>query len=280
MDVGELHPVAMIEADAVYLPAEEEGETGFELRRLYLGARWSPVPWATAMGSIQALGDHGPTIVDAFVRVEPHALVDVSLGYAKTPLFASARDQSIETGPIPELSLSTGAFWPGRNAGVEVHFGEASVPVEAWVRVGNGSHSPAGNDNPQLSFDGRADLVLGRALGEREDTLGLRVGGGFHLEDAEDRPGITAHTPTGFEFWRSPTISGRVWTAEGHLVGLGGPVQLLGNSAASGRKIGNPARRNWQGVVDRLRTLLVAPSDELRARVQHISVFGGREASG
>jgi phosphate-selective porin OprO/OprP len=246
-DAAAFHPVAMIEADAIYLPSEEEGETGFEVRRLYLGARWEPAAWVTAVGSIQALGEHGPIIVDAFVRVEPHRFVDLSLGYAKTPLFVSARDVSIETVPIPELSLSTGAFWPGRDAGAEAHLGDTALPVEAWVRVGNGSHSPAGNDNPQIALDARVDLVLGRANpeAERGETFGLRIGGGAHLEDAEDRPGITAHTPSGFEFWRSPTISGPVRVFEGHVLAFAGPVQLTleGAAASEGRSEdtdGNP----------------------------------------
>ena len=247
-DLGSVHPVAMVEATALYLPAEEEGETGFEVRRLYLGARWEPVPWASVVGSINPVaGEHESLVVDAHVRVAPKGPVDFSVGYAKTPLFASAHDAAIETVPIPELSLSTRAFWPGRDVGAEAHLAGPKLPIEAWLRVGNGSGSPKGNDNPEISFDGRADLVLGRARdgAERGDTFGLRLGGGFHVEQAEDRAGLTGETPTGFEFWRSPTIAGTVWVAEGHVVGLAGPVQvtLEGAAASEGRSEdtdGNP----------------------------------------
>lgn len=247
-DLGEFHPVAMIEADATWLPAEEEDETGFEVRRLYLGAGWAPAPWATVVGSINPVaGEHDSLVVDAYVRLAPRGPVDVTLGYGKTPLFASARDAGVETLAIPELAMSTRAFWPGRDAGAEVHLAAPTLPVEAWLRVGNGSGSPKGNDNPEVSFDGRADLVMGRAReeAERASPLGLRVGGGFHVEDAEDRAGLTGTTPTGFEFWRSPTISGTVWVAEAHVVGLAGPVQvtLEGAAASEGRSEdtdGNP----------------------------------------
>lgn len=225
----ELHPVVLVEAEAALIPAEEEGESGVEIRRLYLGARWEPVPWATVVGAVNAAsGEHDHLVLDAFVRVRPAGPVDLVLGYGKTPLFASARDAGVETLPIPELSLSTAALWPGRDTGFEAHLAGPQLPVEVWARIGNGSGSPAGNDNPQIAFDGRLDGVSGRARegAERSAAWGLRVGAGFHVEDAEDRAGLSGHTPTGFEFWRSPTISGTVWTAEGHVVGLLGPVQL------------------------------------------------------
>lgn len=235
-DLGTLHPVAMVEAGATYLPAEEEGETGFEVRRLYLGGRWEPLPLASFVGSVNAVGgEHGPIVIDAYVRLTPKSPLEVTLGYGKTPLFASARDEGIETLAIPELSLPARAFWPGRDAGAEVHLGGPKLPVEVWARVGNGSGSPNSNDNPHLSFDGRADLVLGRGRigAERGDPLGLRLGGGFHIEDAEDRAGLTGETPAGFEFWRSPTVSGTVWVAEGHALALLGPVQVTAEGAAA-----------------------------------------------
>lgn len=79
--------------------------------------------------------------------------------------------------------------------------------------------------------------MVGRARvdAERIDFFSLRLGGGFHFEDAEDRAGIAGRTPTGFEFWRSPTVAGTVWIAEGHGVVLVGPVQVtIEGAAASG----------------------------------------------
>lgn len=234
-DLGTLHPVALLEADATYLPAEAEGETGFEVRRFYFGGRWRPLPSVNVVTVLHAGGEHGATVLDGYVRLNPDAPLDVTLGYGKTPLFASARDEGVETLAIPELSLSTRAFWPGRDAGAEVHLGGPTLPVEVRARVGNGSGNPVGNDNPKLAFDGRADLVLGRGRmgADRSVPFGLRLGGGVHYENAEDRAGITGATPTGFAFWRSPTVSGPVWVAEGHALALLGPVQVTAEGAAA-----------------------------------------------
>ncbi|HND31634.1 MAG TPA: hypothetical protein PLA94_16640, partial [Myxococcota bacterium] len=187
-DLGTLHPVALVEADVHYIPTEAEGESGFQLRRLYLGLRWAPAPWATVVGSLNpAAREHDPLIVDGTVRFTPPGPVDVSLGYGKTPLFASAHDSSIDSLAIPELSLSTGAFWPGRDLGAELHLGAPTLPVEVWLRLGNGSGSPAGNDNRHFSMDIRTDLSFGRVRigAERSTPMGFRLGGGFHLEEAE-----------------------------------------------------------------------------------------------
>lgn len=256
-----LQPVAMLEAEVAYLPADAEGETGFDVRRLYLGGRWTPTDWASVVGSVSTVGgEHGPTVLDAYVRVAAPAPVEVTLGYSKTPLFVSARDQGVETLAIPELSMPTRSFWPGRDAGAEVHVGGEVLPVEGWIRVGNGSGSANGNDNAAISLDTRADLVLGRARADRERVAGLRVGGGAHLEDAEDRAGLTGETPTGFALWRSPTISGPVWMVEGHALALVGPVQVTAEGAAASEARsqdadGNPdtprtpldAVRSWGG---------------------------------
>jgi phosphate-selective porin OprO/OprP len=235
-DLGSVDPIAMIETTAQYIPAEEEGASGFGVRRLYLGARWRPVSWASVVGSFNAAAsDQDSLMIDAFVRAAPKGPLDVSIGYAKTPLFASARDLGIETVPIPELSLATRAFWPGRDTGAEVHLAGPTLPVEAWLRVGNGSGRSKGNDNPEISFDGRADLAFGRARAgaERSEHYGFRLGGGFHLEEVGEREGLGGATPTGFAFWSAPTVAGTVWVAEGHAVGFLGPVMVTLEGAAA-----------------------------------------------
>lgn len=119
-----------------------------------------------AEGSDSHPGERSP----AFALLRPVASFDAEKSarpspcrssHGKTPLFASARDASVERLALPELSMSTGALWPGRDAGAEVHLAGPSLPVEAWARVGNGSGGPFGNDNPNPSFD--AELVFGRA---------------------------------------------------------------------------------------------------------------------
>lgn len=223
---SELRPVMMAELDALALP-EAEGEAGFRLTRLYLGAD-APLGSARLLGVVNFAGEH-PAVLDASVGLDLGGPWSVVAGYGKTPLFASARDQSVETTPLPELSLSTRALWPGRDLGVELRVADPDLPVAVRARVGNGSGSPLGNDNPMLAADLRLDTSWGRARqgAERAEAWGLLVGVGLHAEVAEDRLGATGETLSGFTFWRAPTISGPVWLGEAHAVGLVGPVQAI-----------------------------------------------------
>lgn len=192
-------------------------------------------------------GKHGAILHDGRVEVEPHEALRLSLGYGKTPLFASVRDLPVETLAVPELSLVARAFSPGRDVGAEAHLAHPALPVEAWIRAGNGSGAANGNDNPALAGEARLDLSFGRcrAGAERDAPWGLRLGVGGHLEDAFDRAGISGSTTPGFVFWRSPTVSGPLRLGEAHLLAQAGPVQLLaeGAMASEGREKdddGNP----------------------------------------
>lgn len=225
--------VMMLEAEGVYRPNEAEGESGLEVRRALLGMRWAPAPWAEVVSTINAVAVKPvPLLWDAHVILSHRSGLKAEVGHGQTPLFPSVQ-QPRDTHPIPELSLTTAAFWPGRDTGLQLQLTNPHLPVEAWLRVGNGSGSPSGNDNPHLSADGRLDLVAGRARAPqgRATPLGLRLGVGGHTEDAEDRAGITGTLPTGFVFWRAPTIHGPVQIAEGHLVALAGPLQLTAEGA-------------------------------------------------
>lgn len=243
-DLGVVHPIAMIEVDGVGIPGEMEGNTGLFVRRLYLGARWEPSPWVAVVGTVNAAaGEHDPLVVDASVEAHRGPL-SFSVGYGKTPLFASA-SLPIESTPLPELSMVARAWWPGRDAGVALHLGSPTLPVEAWLRLGNGSRSPLGNDDPEPAGDARVDLVLGRARDAGAAAWGLRLGIGGHLQPIEDGAGLSASLPTGYTFWRSPAVSGDRWIAEAHLMGQAGPVQLTveGARAEEGRSEdtdGNP----------------------------------------
>ena len=111
-----LVPVAMLEAEGVYRPHEAEGETGFEVRRALAGVRWSLAPWAEVVTTINAVAVKPvPLLWDAHV-VFSHRSGAWVAGFGQTPLFPSVQ-QPRDTNPIPELSLLTAAFWPGRRRG-------------------------------------------------------------------------------------------------------------------------------------------------------------------
>jgi phosphate-selective porin OprO/OprP len=130
--------------------------------------------------------------------------------------------------------MVTRAFWPAYDAGVEVHrAATARVPIEGWLRVGNGSGSALGNDNDDYALDARLDVALGRARTGVAATVpfGLRFGSGLHLESAYDRLGIAGATADGFVFFDAPTVSGPRYLTEGHVVAYGGPVKLTVEAA-------------------------------------------------
>ena len=225
-DPCDLRPVMMAELDAQAL-RQEEGQAGLSLRRLYLGAEAAMGARARLLGVVNFAGER-PAVLDASFGLAMGGPWSVVAGYGKTPLFASARDQSVETSPLPDLSMSTQALWPGRDLGVELRLAGPSLPVAARARIGNGSGSPRGNDNPKPSADLRLDTSWGRARegAKRGEALGLLVGVGVHAEVAADRAGTTGETLGGFTYWTAPTVSGPVWLGEAHAVGLLGPVQV------------------------------------------------------
>jgi len=101
------------------------------------------------------------------------------------------------------------------------------VPLEAAVRVGNGSESVLGNDNPFPAGYASLDLVLGRAQSARaheHDTYGLRLGAAGFIEDASDRDGIIGTTPLGFVFFRPVIVHGRRLVGEAHTIVSLGPT--------------------------------------------------------
>ncbi|RKH10090.1 hypothetical protein D7X74_28200 [Corallococcus sp. CA047B] len=199
-----------------------EGHDGFTLARLRMGARGQPVPWLVAVGTAE-WAQEKPALLDAYVDLLIITGVRLSIGYAKTPLFPAGRDQSIETLPIPELPLVTQAFWARRDLGLEAQWTPASLPLEGWLRLGNGSGSPLGNDNASPSVDARLDVHHG----------GLRLGAGAHVEDAFDRPGIGGRLPQNFLFYRPPPVSGYRTVTEAHGRMDAGPVRVDVQAAAA-----------------------------------------------
>lgn len=244
----DLRPIAVSEIDVrMHSVPEIEGEDGFSVERLRLGGRASFTSWFSAAAQVELVGE-SPRILDASVTVKPAPEWEMSLGAGKTPLFSSARDEQLWALPVPNLSMMTRAFWPGYDAGFEVHrLPTPRLPIEGWLRVGNGSGSALGNDNSSYALDARLDAAFGRARVDApaRERFGLRFGAGVHAESAEDRLGISATTADGFLFYRPPTVSGPRHVVEGHLVAYAGPVKLTveGAIAKEGRSKdtdGNP----------------------------------------
>ncbi|APR77662.1 Hypothetical protein A7982_03009 [Minicystis rosea] len=226
-----------------------EGESGFAANRLRLGARMGVSTWFSAAAQIELVNREHPVILDAMVAVRPTPAWEISFGASKTPLFSSARDEAIWALPVPELSMVARAFWPQYDVGLEVHrLPTPRLPIEGWLRIGNGSGSALGNDNRDYALDARLDVALGRARVGVPATVpfGLRFGSGFHAELAEDRLGVGGTTPAGFAFYRPATVSGPRYLAESHLVAYAGPIKLTIEAALAkeGRTAdtdGNPA---------------------------------------
>ncbi|WP_434380475.1 hypothetical protein [Melittangium boletus] len=220
-------PLMVGELDYRVTSAAVEGETGFALGRFRVGVSARPRPWLHAVGSVEWAGEK-PALIDALVVFTPTDTVWVRLGYGKTPLFASAKEPGVESLPIPELSLPVRALWPWRDLGLELRWAPWHLPVETWLRVGNGSRSPLGNDNTAPAVDARVDALLGGAArGAAPDTpWGLRVGVGAHAERAFDRGGISGTTATGFLFYRPVPVSGGRLVSEAHAVFWHGPLQV------------------------------------------------------
>ncbi|MBL8913076.1 MAG: hypothetical protein JNM17_20440 [Archangium sp.] len=208
----------VMETDVRAYVAEVEGQNGFALGRLRMGARAQPVSWLRATGTIEWAGEK-PNVLDAFIDLWALPWVRLSFGYGKTPLFSSARDQAIETQTLGDLSLMVRSLWPRRDLGAEIFVTPPRVPLEAWVRGGNGSRGPLGNDNNHLALDARLDLVLGneRFFEPPDSNWGVRFGVGTHLEEAFDRAGLGGNTAAGFLFYRPPPVSGLRRVGESHL---------------------------------------------------------------
>ncbi|MFP2895100.1 hypothetical protein [Corallococcus sp. 4LFB] len=210
-----LRPTLVGEVDYRQHGSDVEGFDGFTLARLRLGAEARPVSWLVARG-VAEWALEKPVLIDAFVAFTGLKDWRISLGYNKTPLFPSAHDEHLEARAIPELSGLDQAFWPRRDLGLEVRWTPSTLPLETWVRVGNGSRSPLGNDNQHPALDTRVDGRWGRSAGATQSFWGARVGAGVHVESAFDRAGIGGTGPQGFVYYRPPPISGTRTVTEAH----------------------------------------------------------------
>lgn len=230
-----LQPSVLGEFDYRVYPSEIEGNTGFALARLRPGLVLTPTPWLRAVTAFEFADEH-PIILDAFARVRPAEWVEFTAGYSKPPLFASFVYEPVHTMPFPDRAPVITAFRVRRDLGVDVHLAPRSVPLEGWLRVGNGTGSALGNDNALPAGYASLDLVLGRAwagAAPEARTYGLRLGGAALVESPRDRDGITGQTPLGFVYFRPIVVSGLRVVGEGHIIGYAGPLRLTVEGAVA-----------------------------------------------
>jgi phosphate-selective porin OprO and OprP len=227
---GHIDPIVVAELDYWAHSAADfaEGTNGFSVGRLNLGAHVVLTSWCSMLAVVE-WADESPHLLDAVVTLVPTRGWEINIGATKTPLFSTARDEFSWQLPVPELPMVVTALWPGRDAGIELHrLPTYALPIEGWLRFGNGSGNALGNDNDDYAVEGRLDLVLGRARpgASLAKPFGMRLGAGIRAKSAEDRPGITGTTADAFEFYRPTTVAGPRHVGEVHAVGLLGPVKL------------------------------------------------------
>ncbi len=188
----------------------------------------SPAPWFRAVATVELVGE-APAILDAFMRLRASEWAEFTIGYSKPPLFPSFIYEPVHTLPFPDRAPVVTSFRINRDVGADVHLTPRTLPLEGWLRIGNGSGSPLGNDNALPAGYAVLDLVLGRAwvgAAPERRTFGLRLGGGALVESARDRDGVIGQTPLGFIYFRPVVVSGLRVVGEGHAIAYAGPVRL------------------------------------------------------
>jgi phosphate-selective porin OprO/OprP len=183
-----------------------------------------PTSWFIASGTLEYDGGESVRVFEAYLEAVAATSWHFSAGLRRTPLFHTAKDEYLEGLPIPELSLPVRALWPGIDLGADVHYTPDTLPVEAWIRVGNGSQSIQGNSDEHLAYDARVDWVQGRARGQADSRFGLRIGGGGHIKYQENAPGLTDSTLDGFTFYHPTSTFGWQAIGEAHAAFWMGPL--------------------------------------------------------
>lgn len=230
-----LRPAILGEIDYRVYPSELEGNTGFALARFRPGVVLAPTSWFRAVATVEFAGEN-PSILDAFMNLRAAPWADFTIGYSKPPLFSSFILEPDQTLPFPDRAPVITSFQISRDLGAGVHFTPRNIPLEGWLRIGNGTGSALGNDNALPAGYGLIDLVLGRAwvgAPSEQRTLGLRLGGGAFVESAGDRDGITGQTPMGFLYFRPVVVSGLRAVAEGHAIAYAGSLRLTVEAATA-----------------------------------------------
>jgi phosphate-selective porin OprO/OprP len=248
-------PTLLTQLDADAHPEAAEGQNGFSFARFRPGLWAQPTDWAFALATVEFAESESPAILDGFVTLVPTHGIRLTLGYSKNPLFLSARSELDGTMPMPELSMPVRALWPGRDLGIEGHFIPHGLPLEAWLRIGNGTNGPIGKavtDSASFAYTARLDATAGRGKFDASprDFFGLRVGVGAYFDDTEDHAGISGTTEGGYVFFQPPTVTGTRSTVEAHALVYAGPFRLLleGGAAFENRATNASGSENGQRV--------------------------------
>lgn len=243
-----LQPTVLSEIDYRVFPSEVEGNTGFAVARFRPGVVLNPAPWFQAVGTVEFAGEYA-IILDAFMKLRATDWADLLVGYSKPPLFASFVYEPVHSLSFPDRAPVVTSFRVRRDVGAAVHVAPGRVPLEGWLRIGNGSGSPLGNDNALPAGYASLDLVLGRAWTSNhaiDRRYGLRLGAGGLIESVRDRDGISGQTPLGFVYFRPVVVSGLRVVGESHAVAYAGPLRLsiegaLARESRSRDTDGNPS---------------------------------------
>jgi phosphate-selective porin OprO and OprP len=220
-------PTALLEADYRQHADPVEGNSGFALARARLGLQLKPTDWMTATATIELAPQRDPLVLDGNVRFDATPWLEITVGYSKPPLFASFRHEPVMHLSMPMRSVVVTQMFVRRDVGVEARFVPRRAPIEAIVRLGNGSRRLL-NDTPTPSGYGALDLVLGRAWESgRTQTYGLRLGAAALIGDTPEHESIAGATPLGYVYTQPVTAVGLRTIATAHAVVYAGPVQLV-----------------------------------------------------
>lgn len=233
-DLALVMPTLLAEVDARKLANTAEGYDGFAIGRFRMGMRAQPTAWLSAVGTVEFIGGEHPYLLDGFLAFRPRAWLGLTLGYAKPPLFASFRQEPVHTMPFPDRSVVVTSMFLRRDVGAEIQLRPERAPIEAIIRIGNGTASIASNDDRYPTGYAAIDLVLGRAwVGGHNRTYGLRLGASGMAESTRQRDGLSGATQWGFVFWRPTPVIGRRVVGEGHLIAYLGPVRVTAEAAVA-----------------------------------------------
>ncbi len=223
-----VQPTVLLETDYVQHSDPVEGHSGFALPRARLGLRLRPTDWLTAVGTVEFIGEDGPYLLDGYARFDATDWLELTVGYSKPPLFASFRHDGITTVPMPGRSAVVNEMRVRRDVGVDARFVPKRAPIEAIVRLGNGSTKLRENDNDTPTGYAALDLVLGRAwVGGQNQLLGLRLGAAALLDDRSEHDSIAGVTPLGYVYVQPVITDGLRTIVTAHAIGYAGPVRLV-----------------------------------------------------
>jgi phosphate-selective porin OprO and OprP len=223
-----VQPTLLFETDYRHHVDDAYGPNGFSLARARLGLRLTPTPWMTAVGTVEFAEQEQILLLDAYAQLDATDWLELTVGLSKPPLFASFRHEEIATLAMPSRSAVVNEMRIRRDAGVEARFKPRAAPLEAIVRLGNGSMELMGEGALTPTGYANLDLVLGRAwAGGESELLGLRFGIAGMVDQTRERESIAGATPLEFVYAQPVPTRGLRARATSHAIVYVGPVRLL-----------------------------------------------------